>query len=454
MSVRLVGYTDRLSVAPGESIACMISSAHPTYRADLVRLVHGDPNPLGPGFIEEVVASPVSGAYSGRTQSIVTGSYVRVENHPALALKGSFTVQAWILPTTPDKGRQGLISRWSPVEPAGFSLLIDDGKLTLWLAGSSGQTHAISAEAPLRAGTWYFVAATFDAATGDVHLRQEPLPAWPLDTSRSAVSQQTGNTALRATEAPLFVAALASGQPGQVANHFNGKVDRPGLFSRALSPDELESLRDGKSPLDLDGVVAAWDFAQEIASSRVIDSSPNGLHGTAVNLPTRAVTGANWTGDESNVNHAPQQYGAIHFHDDDLDDAGWEVDFTLTVPEELPSGVYAVRLRAGEDEDHLPFIVRPPRGASTSPIAVLFPTFTYLAYANEHMPVEPLSLFPFADMNAHAGRVPATSPTTTCTVSTTPTTTAPVSATPPGSDRSSTYDRRATLPLSTGARSS
>ena len=26
--------------------------------------------------------------------------------------------------------------------------------------------------------------------------------------------------------------------------------------------------------------------------------------------------------------HAPQQYGAIHFHDDDLDDCGWQTDFT------------------------------------------------------------------------------------------------------------------------------
>src|SRR6476619_4167423 len=129
--MRLVGYSDRLSAAPGEPIAVSVSSAYPTYRADLVRLVHGDPNPLGPGFIEEVVASPVSGTYPGRMQSIATGSYVRVENHPALTLAGSFTIQAWVLPTTPDKVRQGLISKWSATDPAGFALLIDDSKLTL-----------------------------------------------------------------------------------------------------------------------------------------------------------------------------------------------------------------------------------------------------------------------------------------------------------------------------------
>jgi len=30
---------------------------------------------------------------------------------------------------------------------------------------------------------------------------------------------------------------------------------------------------------------------------------------------------------------APEQYGAIHFHDDDLEDAGWEPDFALTLPD-------------------------------------------------------------------------------------------------------------------------
>ena len=57
------------------------------------------------------------------------------------------------------------------------------------------------------------------------------------------------------------------------------------------------------------------------------------------------------------------EYGAIHFHDDDLDDAGWETDFTFTIPDSLPSGIYAARLRAGDDVERLPFVVRPPRGS-------------------------------------------------------------------------------------------
>ena len=52
------GYSDRLSVAPGEEIAFKVSCEEPgPYRADLVLIIHGDADPAGPGFKEEVVGS-------------------------------------------------------------------------------------------------------------------------------------------------------------------------------------------------------------------------------------------------------------------------------------------------------------------------------------------------------------------------------------------------------------
>lgn len=64
--------------------------------------------------------------------------------------------------------------------------------------------------------------------------------------------------------------------------------------------------------------------------------------------------------------HAPDQYGAIHFHEDDIYDCGWETDFTFTVPENLKSGVYAMRLTSGVLSDTIPFFVRPKPGQPTS----------------------------------------------------------------------------------------
>lgn len=82
--------------------------------------------------------------------------------------------------------------------------------------------------------------------------------------------------------------------------------------------------------------------------------------------------------------HAPEQYGAIHFHDDDLSDCGWEVDFELTVPDDTKSALYAARLKAGEEEDYIPFYVRAKRGQEAK-IAFLAPTASYIAYANDHL---------------------------------------------------------------------
>ena len=270
--MRLVGYSDRLSVAPGEAISFMVSSAHPTYRADLVRLVHGDTNPLGPGFIEELVPASLSGEYPGRVQEIVTGSYVAVADQPAFALSDGFTVQAWILPTTPEAGRQGIVTKWSAAGPAGFALVIERGMLALWKADASGEAARVSSGAPLRAGTWHFVAASFDAGTGQVRLVQEPQPAWPLDASRCAITTQTAARSLRLSPGPLLIAAMAGDRPGSVAAHYNGKIDRLSLFTRPLTTAELDGLRGGGSPLALgDALAAAWDFSLEISSRRAVD---------------------------------------------------------------------------------------------------------------------------------------------------------------------------------------
>ena len=57
----------------------------------------------------------------------------------------------------------------------------------------------------------------------------------------------------------------------------------------------------------------------------------------------------------------------------------------MSVPNDLPSGVYAARLRGGGNEEHVPFFVRPASRAERNDVAVLFPTGSYLAYANDHL---------------------------------------------------------------------
>ena len=405
----IVGYADRFSVRAGDTIHFMVSCKLPSYQADIVRLIHGDLNPEGPGFKERLVQNV--GTFSGQSQKLVIGSYAVVPDHPLLRLKESFTLLAWVSSTTPSKSSQGLLTKWSDSSGTGYGLVLDgDNGLSLWIGGSDGRVERISTGVPLRAPSlhspsWYFVAASYDAATGRVLLYQQPKTMWPMDETAAVVEKDIGRLGIAENGMPLIMAGYCEGEESarpDIAGLYNGKIDRPAIFGRGLSLQELESLRDGASPSALgDSLIGAWDFARDFSSDQVTDSSNNSLHGHTVNRPTRAMKGHNWSANYLDFNLAPQEYGAIHFHDDDLDDARWDVSFEFQVPQDLKSGVYGARLTEGDSEDYVPFFVRPANGASSSKILFLVPTNSYLTYANNHS-------YPRTEYSGRVGWVPTT----------------------------------------------
>lgn len=400
--MHVVGYTDNLSVASGETVRFMVSCDRPSYRADVVRLIHGDNQPEGPGFKEELIEAPVNSEYEGRKQEIYAGSYVMVPDDPAFRITGDITLQAMVCPTTPAKGVQGILTKWSASDASGYGLFIEeDGSVALWLGDGSGEPHKFGTGKPLVRKCWYLVAASYDAESGQVRVYQEPIVGAAngrtvfLDPSEEATATAEHTIQVRPAvdnDAPLLMAGyLERVENGKVVvgGLYNGKIDRPRLANRVLERDRIILFIENPSGADL---VAAWDFSDGIGpkgipTEKVTDRSPNRLHGETVNLPARGMTGYNWNSEEHNFTHAPDQYGAIHFHDDDLLDARWDTDFEFTIPDDLKSGVYAARLRAGEgedEEDYVPFYVRPKRGTANAPIALLVPTASHMAYANDH----------------------------------------------------------------------
>jgi N,N-dimethylformamidase len=376
----MLGYADRISVAPGDSIDFMVScDGVEQYRSDLVRLRCGDLHPQGRGLLEEVVPSEMSGEYDGREQPIHVGSYAVVDDSTSLIGLESFSLQAWIWPTAPGRGKQVVMGCWSGTRQWGYALVLDEsGAIALRLG--DGRTETISTEVALFEREWVWVGASFDASTGTVRVWQAPLRSHPGADTGAQVSEIA--TLAPATKGLSFLIAASccdADDPLATAEIFNGKIEAAQVFSRALNFDEAE---DAKSQRDW---VAAWDFARDTTTDRIRDASSNGLDGRIVNLPTRAMTGHAWTGEEMDWRRAPYQYGAIHFHDDDLYDCGWQADFTLTVPEDLRSGVYAARLVSGDETEYIPFAVRPPRGHATARALFLMPSASYLAYANEHI---------------------------------------------------------------------
>jgi N,N-dimethylformamidase len=378
----VVGYASAWSVAPGDPLEVKVSTyGVARYRADLVRVICGDDDPDRGIYREEEIPAPFAGEHPGRTQIMAAGSYVTVPGGESVRSLSTFTVQAWIFPTTPDAGEQALVALWDPRTSIGFALHIDaSGALALRL----GET-VLSTGTPLAPRRWHLVAASYDAESGALHVSQQSFGS-PFEASSSASA--TGSTRsglVGGGDAVLTMAALpvADGRAAPVASHFNGKIDRPRLSARVLSSAEIASLAWDAAPHEREPeLVGAWDFSRDIGTDRITDLGPKGLHGHTVNLPSRGVKGFNWSGAEQSWRHAPQEYGAIQFHDDDHYDAGWDTDFVYVVPASLRSGVYAVRLRAGDDEWYVTFFVRPPRGTATSKLAFLASTATYMAYAN------------------------------------------------------------------------
>jgi len=391
---RIVGYSDEISVRPGQDISFMVSSEdNADYQASFVRIIHGDCSPDGPGLKLEKITTKTDGRYTGQRQECLGGSFVVVPNSEAIGGLDSFTVQAMIWPTTPDKGRQSIISNWNDNKRTGFSLGIDSlGAVCLRIGDSNGKIHEVSSNKPLVAREWYFVSATFDQKTGSATVLQEPQASFAF-TDDSGNNSATVSGTMGDDTGPILIGASYVEKLGariRASEHYNGKIDGPALISGVLSRLEMEQLRSRNLPDNLKrNLIAHWDFGLGIKETIVYDTSPNKLNGALVNMPTRGMKGYNWSGKEMNWANASSEYGAIHFHDDDVYDAGWDIDFTLTVPADWKSGLYAAHVQVGEHNDYMPFVVRANSSATSVAKAVfLVPTASYMSYANEHLPTD------------------------------------------------------------------
>ena len=384
--LRLTGYSDKISVAPGETIAFKVSAeAGDRYRARLVRVVHGDMNPAGPGLKMVAVPSAVDGEYAGRRQVIDAGSYMVADGLPGGT--GGFTLFCMIWPTLLDRPEQTIAARWDAGSNTGFRLLLrQGGELAVVLGFGPGRERGFALPARVLERKWYALRLSVDSEAGLAVLEQAALKRHALVHDSATAREQLGGM-LGALPPALHLAGTPLAD-GSVGAHYNGKIDSPMLLDGAHELAAYWRLLAGGNDAAL---VARWDFSKAIETTTARDVGPHGCHGALVHLPARAMKGWNWTGDCHDWRQRPEHYGAIHFHEDDLYDAGWDTDFSLTIPDDLRSGAYAVHLSCGENtryetrDEYLPFYVRPPRvrREQRPPVAFLAPVCAYMAYAND-----------------------------------------------------------------------
>lgn len=401
---KIFGYPDRWYAKPGEILSFHVSAVEiASYKSQLVRLYHGHTGAGGPGFREIDIPSSFSGEYPGHSYDSAPGSFVEIDD-PASLLNdiGNHAIEAVIFPTLPQGARSGrsgaygetrsalqsglnvqaIAGNWSDSDLSGYALVLSEGRPEfIW--SEDGLVRKLALQTPLLSHQWYHLKVKLDRRAGHVTLEQSPITSALnryTDAASNIASEFASESAsidVASGDAPFRIGALArrDGDRWLPQWGFNGKI---GAVKIAHLAKEKEA-------------VADWHFGcsnrpDGLLLQDVVDRSPNALHGRCHNSAVRAVTGHRFTGLEDDFRTSPDAYDAIHFHDDDVGDVEWPVAFEYQVPEDLPSGVYAVRLSGNGAEYHVPFFVG--AGARKNRVAVLFSTATYLAYANDRVAFE------------------------------------------------------------------
>ncbi|UWQ33030.1 N,N-dimethylformamidase large subunit [Leisingera sp. M527] len=349
-TIPLIGYSDRLSARPGESIAFKISSeAKGKVTARLFRSISADPNPAGQGIVEEDASAyfdPIQ--FLSRKQNFHSGSYGLAKEAVSAPATTDLTFSAIVL-ATKQTGKQQVALACGGYELA----LANDGS-----ASFLAPDGAVATGQPLTLRHWYRITGRISAA-GDISITQTPL-------GRSFENEIMSNGhAVPPTVLAGRPSVAARLRNGQASDHFNGKIEDPSILANG-------------APL------AAWDFSQGISSTQ--GHATTGPDLGLINFPARAMTGSRWDGSEMNWRHRPDHYGAIHFHEDDIYDFEWETDFSFNVPADMPSGAYVMRIEADGLEDAMPFFICPPLGQPRAKLCVLVSTFTYTIYGNHARP--------------------------------------------------------------------
>lgn len=328
MARRPLAYIDRWSFDPGEHVTVR-ASGHGRCSASLIRLrgLEGTGLPTGYRADPPLFAK----ALDLFEQPIVRGSWAQTEAGPRVDSDENW---CWSLVVRPTLVDAGILLDWGN---GAVRLAVADNRIEASLAGDT-------ASLPIISDSWSRIELSFERGSG--RLRIVPL-------SHDAWHRRPESQAFAAHAVPIDGRLV-------IGRGFNGKIEAP--------------------TLTIDGSVeAAWSFADDIPRQSVPGSGPRASRLQLVGAPRRAVTASAWDGTAHDWTVKPSHYGAIHVHDDDLDDCGWQASEEIQLPPDAPSGVYAIRLDDGTSVHHVPLFLRPQR---SPPVVFLASTFSYLAYGN------------------------------------------------------------------------
>lgn len=362
-------YFEEWSRLPGETARMAISTSCASVQATFVKLIEGprpdrpmETHPL-PDILDRTVA--------GRHQDTPVGSFATFPLEGA-GIGSTWTFHCWFWATVP--GRDG-VQTVASFHGGGdvLAVILSEGRLALRWNGAVIATVDITVD-PMR---WYSLCVSHDA---DGMLSVDI--ALPTGLAQRRYAHATQATPISSfVPRTLMLASADVDGTGSPIDAYNGKIDRPRLY------DTL-SLSDRKALHAMSEIAMAprleWDSSSDFLAQALTASVSGVADATLHNHVERGVTGHDWLGKTDMLTAAPRLYGALQFHEDRMIESGWDYDFAFDLPSDLPSGAYAVRLDGNGISELYPLFVR-ALPSDTADILFVFPTSTYLAYANEQM---------------------------------------------------------------------
>ena len=274
---------------PGETVRMAISTKHKSVRATLERITRG-PSNEDSGNASRSFGVPIPGVdvtVPGVEQPTAVGSYAELPLGGAFG--PSFALHFWFYSSVPGWEDPQTLVAGASGEGETFALAIRKSEL---VASVRGQSRALGLSVqPL---VWYSAVLSVDTHQDKsevlVHIKQVkglPGPA-AVRHARAAF-----DGAVRRFD-KLFLATRAISPIGSAVDGFNGKIDSPAFFDRALGEEECAALHAGAR----ENASVAWSFAEDFRSRETREAAGRAPSGVIRNGAERAVTGRNWTGLE------------------------------------------------------------------------------------------------------------------------------------------------------------
>lgn len=370
----LVGYAVPLVAKPGQRVGFHLSAGPATRAAiRIVRLACTNPEPVGPPERLVPAGFGPAGHLDLARQPLDPGSRLEVDLRGrwlpeqftfALAVMPRRVAQAATLLSLHTGERESVALA---LDPGGCALVRLDG-------------HVANLGITLAKQHWHLLSVTVDRAAGEITVRHRQVaPGMPADRQGSETTGSVSFTPLP-DATPIRTLTIGAG-PLPARGGFDGLIDLPmichgihNLLNTLIDPEAETRLAKNAS------LIAGFSFR---ATGGNLQFELQGrFAGRMIHQPLTAVKGVRWTGETHDRRLRPEHYSAMQFNADAMIDAGWPETLGVTVPETLPSGVYALELTdTAGNRGFAPFFVS-AAGSPKQGLAFLAPTFSYLAYCN------------------------------------------------------------------------